>query len=320
MYSARSWVLFLPLLASAACRNTSPGAPDSDASAIPLEAEKRFGNDPELVADFQKLKACAADQEGRLDYACPAIKTLRLRLEVKGRRENRPKLIKTLLNLLESRSAHTRLLAAESLYSLRREATVGSSLARALGQERVPAVKAAMLRQLCWAREASAAGAALKLLAASNPELVRAQAAVCLGQQEELPVEAIKALKGALRGDPSARVRGDACAAVGRHWNASGVPLMASLLSRDDVGWRCAAGLAEVGTRESYQALQEGINAALQQGRLPAQFVRALGAFSAKPFFNRPDVIKLLRRVAARPLLGEPALSAARDELRRLEE
>jgi ATP-dependent exoDNAse (exonuclease V) beta subunit len=94
--------------------------------------EDRFGNDRAVVARFAELEACAPLQD-RLDYACPQLHSLRQQIAQRradpGRRD---RLVRTLLNLLESRREVSRLVAAESLFPEHRRSEVRRALQAAL--------------------------------------------------------------------------------------------------------------------------------------------------------------------------------------------
>ena len=306
------------LMAAMLCACPAPRETADAGSGSGIPIEERYGNDPELLADFRNLKACTY-REGRLDHACPQVKTLKLRLETKGRTPSRrKKMITTLANLLESRREVSRLMAAESLYPVRKERVIIKALGEALIRETVPGIKAVMLRQLCWTPGPNAEKIALALLGGANPAVVRAQAAACLGHLPKLSAAGGKALLGALEATTPPRVVGAACAAAGRHRLAGAVTPMATLLEKKQLGWRCAPALAAVGGKAAYKALFKAIISALGQGKVPAPYVSALGSFAKQEFFNREAVIRLLEQIVARKGQSKLALVTAEDELKRL--
>ncbi len=310
---------FLLLLAAAllcACPTPREKADSGGGGGIP--PEERFGNDPELLADFANLKACTY-AKGRLDHACPQVITLKLRLETKRRTPSRrKKMITTLANLLESRREVSRLMAAESLYPVRKERLVVEALREALIRETVPTIKAVMLRQICWSPGPFAEKAALALVGAANPAAVRSQAAACLEHLPKLSASSGKALVAVLSGKAPEGVIGAACAAAGKHRVAAAVAPMAALLERPKLGWRCAPALAAVGGKAAYKALFKATTGALGQGKVPAPYISALGSFAGEKFFNREAAILLLEQVVARKGISELALLRAQEELKRL--
>ena len=291
--------------------------PDAQPEGIP--AEERFGNDPELLADFHNLKACGYTR-GRLDHACPQVLALKMRLEVKQRTASRrKKMITTLANLLESRKELSRLMAAESLYPVRREPPVVAALSAALIRESVPGIKAVMLRQLCWTPGPRTEKLALALLPAANPAVVRARAAACLGHAPTLSAAGRKALIKALSSARAPRVVGHACVALGRHRVAGAVAPMAGLLEQQTLGWRCAPALAAVGGEAAYRALLKATAAALNRGQLPAPYVLALGSFGGQEYFDRPAVLRLLERIQKNDKLNAVSRNHAAGEIARLQ-
>ena len=308
------------LLAVILCACPAPRDKADAGTSSGIPAEERFGNDPELLADFQNLKACTY-QQGRLDHACPQVKTLKLRLETKRRTPSRrKKMVTTLANLLESRQEVSRLMAAESLYPDRKERAIVAALRGALIRETVPGIKAVMLRQVCWTPGPHAEKVALALLGAANPAVVRAQAAACLGHLPRLSAAGGKALLRALSGRTPPRVVGAACAAAGKHRVAGAVAPLAALLDKQELGWRCASALALLGDKPAYKALFKATTGALGQGKVPAPYISALGSFSAQAFFNREAVIRLLEQIVERKGLSKLAQLRAGVELERLKE
>jgi hypothetical protein len=317
-YVSRAWlVLAAGSLALLACSSTSKQAADGQPKT--LEPEQRFGNDPELVADFANLSACTYER-GRLDRACEQLKTLANRLAVKRRNpDRRPKVVTTLANLLESRRELTRLVAADSLYFHHQEPKIVKAVKKALAAERVPQVKATLLRQACWRWSSWIEQLAIRSLAAKSPELVRAESASCLGRHLRAAKKAIAPLRQALGTDPSSRVKGNVCAALAGLQDTDSVHLLAKQLEVEGVGWRCGTALAALGTKEAYRALKGWITRALDQGKpFPAQHVSALASFTSKPFFEQDQVLTLLTKVAADKRLGWLGQRRAVQELGKL--
>ncbi len=312
---ARTVLLLLGLLAAScsSSRRTEDAHPGG-----PPEPEERFGNDLELVSRFVALKSCSY-QASRLDYSCPALKELRQRLESwRAQPERQGKLVPTLLNLLESKQELRRLIAAELLFYDHREPRVVKALAQALGREKVPTVKATLLRQLCWNLTPEVERTALALLDRTGPEVLRAEAALCLGRGGRLTAASVAGLREALRGDPAPAVRGNACAALGSARAKEAVAEMAAALTAPEVDWRCSMALAAVGTREAYLALVAGVEAAAKRGVMPTQHVSALASFAESPFFSKSGALALLSRVVGDRKLSWVARKRAVAELSRL--
>jgi uncharacterized protein YjiS (DUF1127 family) len=299
------------------CSSSSKPKEDAGGKGVPTP-EQRFGNDPELVADFANLKSCTYEGD-RLDHACPQIKTLLLRLKVKSRNvERRDKVVTTLANLLESKQQQTRHAAADSLFFQHRQPKIVAALKQALQREKVPALRATILRQACWTPAPWVLKRARALLQPPAKEPVRAEAASCLGRHPKAAMSARQALRTSLAKDSAARVRGNACAALGSHADAAAVPAMAAALLDQAIAWRCGAALAAVGTKPAFKALLAGVEAAMKRGHVPAQHPAALASFAGRPFFRRPDVSKLLERIAAKRKLSWIARKRAVLELGRL--
>jgi uncharacterized protein YjiS (DUF1127 family) len=293
--------LLLCLVVALAGCSDSKQAGKKDAKG-PLEPEQRFGNDPELVADFGNLKTCVY-RDGRLDYSCPQLKTLKRRLKVKARTaERRAKVVTTLVNLLESRRELTRLVAADSLFFHHQDPAIVKAVRAALEAEKAPTVKATLMRQVCWKKSGWTRQKALALLSTDEHELVQAEAATCLGRfrgDTGARAEAVvEALEKSLAEQRSPRVRGNACASLGALGADESVPRMAKLLSDRAVDWRCSSALAQLGSEAAYRALKAGVGRALAAGRMPAQHVSALASFSARPFFEHREVAELLGSIA----------------------
>jgi HEAT repeat protein len=306
------------LVLLAAC---PPSTGKRDGAKGPLEPEQRFGNDPELVADFANLKTCVY-RNGRLDRSCVQLVELQRRVRVKSLSrdpQRRTKVVTTLANLLESRRELTRLAAADNLFLHHRDPKIVAALEQALTAEKVPVVVAAMLRQVCWRTGPSVRQRAIELLDPAGDERVRAEAATCLGRHGKRSKESVAALVTTLKTDRSSTVLGNACAALGALRAEEAVEPMAAKLEDPKVGWRCSAALAEVGTASAYRALVAGVAAALDRGRMPTQHLSALGSFSGKKFFERQRVVALLERVAGTRELSWVARVRAVQELGRLE-
>lgn len=313
----------LPALALWVC--TAAGCPptttsgDARGKGAPA-AEERFGNDPELVADFANLKTCVY-RGGRVDQACEQLRTLQRRLEVKSRDpEKAAKVATTLANLLESRRELTRLVAAESAFYQHRDPRLAAALKQAFRSERAPAVRATILRQLCFAPSSAALAnlAAATLLAPQEHELVRTEAASCIGRQQAQREAAVPALQAALKREYPARVRGDCCAALGALRATESVAQLVALLSQEDVDWRCGAALGEIGTEPAYRALIEAVEQTLGRGRIPTQHVTALTSFEGTRFFERERVLGILGRIAAERRVSWVARKRAVAELGRM--
>jgi hypothetical protein len=289
-------LLALPLALPLAC-TSSRRQPDAAAEA--LDPEQRFGNDPVIVAGFRALSKCA-HEGGRVDRSCSELKRLQRKMATRLGGRDRKKLRTTLVNLLESRRELTRLVAADSLYPLRRDPAVAAALSRALKRERSAPVKAALLRQLCWSPGPQPRRAALGLLAPATPEVLRTQAVACLargGGAADGQVAA--ALRKVLQKDPSPALRGAACAALGQLGSQQAVADLAAGVGRGpQQGSLCAAALAAVGSAGAYRALVRAIEAALAAGSLPAQAADALASFEGQAFFDRQAVLALLERMA----------------------
>lgn len=272
-------------------------SPASDAKRT-LEPERRFGNDPELVADFANLKTCVY-RDGRLDYSCDNLQTLKRRLRVKTRKpDRRAKVVVTLANLLESRRELTRLVAADSLFPHHRQPKIVAALREALQVEQVPTVKATMLRQACWGPSDWSRTAALKLLAPDEPPPVQVEAAVCLGRQQKGEV-VVRALVASLDGARPPAVRGQACAALGALGAVEATAAMAARLDDAADSTHCVPALAQLGTREAHDTLIKAARAALAAGKLLPQYPAALAAAAARPFFERDTVAQLLAEAAS---------------------
>ena len=85
-----------------------------------------------------------------------------------------------------------------------------------------------------------------------------------------------------------------------------------------DADWRCATALAALGSEAAYRELQRGAGDGLRRGRLSAQLVSALSAFSEKPFFERAPTLALLAQVAGEARLSPVTRQRASAELARL--
>jgi HEAT repeat protein len=245
---------------------------------------------------------------------------LQRRLALKRRdTDGRTRVAATLTALLESRSELTRRVAADALFLDLREPGVRLSLTTALGREKAPAVKAALLRQLCYGPTAETERTAIALLGLPSAEAVRSQAVNCLGRGP--PSEkAVNALRAALRSDTSPAVRGDACAALGALGVAAAIPDMARMLEVADVGSRCAAALAALGSAPAYAALESGLTEGLKRGRVPTQIVSALASLADRPFFVRHTVAPLFSRVVADRRLSWVARKRAASTLHHLDQ
>lgn len=290
-----------------------------------LEPEHRFGNDPELVADFAALKTCVY-RDGRLDDSCDKLQVLRRRLLVKSRkRERRPKVVTTLANLLESRRELTRLVAADSLFPHHAEPAIVAATRRALALEKAPAVKAALLRQSCWRPTDWARAAALELLDPEEQPGVQAEAATCLGRiaggaDKARRVLVVRALVAALDGKRTAAVRASACAALGDLGAAEATAALAALLDEPDLAGRCAPALARLGTKDAYDALLGAARQGLAASRaLPTQLVSALAAFEGRPYVDREGLAQVLQEIAGQRAQSWVARRRAVDALTRLD-
>lgn len=301
-------------LTMAGCPAPRPVASDAEPS-FPA-AESRFGNDPELLADFDNLKACAR-QAGRLDHGCPQYKTLRLRLEIKRRTASRRrKMVTTLANLLESRRELTRLAVAHNLYPVRDQSAIRAALRQALSVERAAVVQAVLLRQACWTRRPWAEGQAVKLLSGSASVPVRVAAAACLAQPGQLSKAGRLAVDQALRREKAAPVLGNLCAAVANGRLVRSSASVVALLKRPGVGWRCAPHLAALGTPGAYRGLLGAAEQALGRGDVHAALVSALGSMAGKPFYQAAAVNTLLGQIVASDKVTEPARARARAMLK----
>lgn len=319
-HACRTTPLLLLLLLPVSCpERRGTGVADSGPAEGAPRPEDRFGNDPELVADVANLESCTY-REGRLDRACPQLRTLLDRLRVKGRRrENIDKLVTTLTNLLESSRDLTRLVAAESLYPFVHLPRVITALSQALRVERVDPVRATLLRQRCWKMDDQVRDQALALLGPKTPEPVRAEAATCLGRQERPSAASLQSLRRILSRDPSDRVRSNACATLGTLHDAGSVPLIVKLLDDEKVAWRCVTALAAIGTRPAYEAIRGLVSRSIVNRRIVAQSIRALTSFEDEPFFSRSEVVELLSRIVADSTLGQTPVRMASRELQRLD-
>jgi HEAT repeat protein len=305
-----SVIVSLIVLVSCPFRSQTPAEDSGPAEGAP-QPEQRFENDPELVADFANLKSCTTHQ-GRLDRSCPQLRTLENRIRVKRRRsENLDKLVATLTNLLESRQELTRLVAADSLYPFLQQPRTVTALNSALQVERVASIRAAILRQLCWKGSREVFNKALAHLAPSAPEPVRAEAATCLGRQDPMTEASIRALKKSLSRDPSARVRSNACAALGSPAAAAAVNVVTEHLGDKQVAWRCVTALAAMGTKPAYAALKQLVSQSIDKGHIISQSIGALASFHDKPFFEKAQVTALLSRITADEKLGQVAVQRA---------
>lgn len=320
----RSAALAAACVIFAACPPSSTSTDAKKRSA--LEPEHRFGNDPELVADFAALKTCVY-RDGRLDDSCDKLQVLRRRLLVKSRkRERRPKVVTTLANLLESRRELTRLVAAESLFPHHAAPAIVAATRRALAVEKAPAVKAALLRQSCWRPTDWARRVALELLDPAESPRVQAEAATCLGriarssEGKEHRVPIVRALVSALDRTRTAAVRARACAALGAAGAAEATAALAALLDEPDLAGRCAPAVARLGTRDAYEALLGAARQGLAASRtLPTQLVSALTAFEGRPFVDREGLAQVLQEIAGQRAQSWVARCRAVEALTRLD-
>lgn len=256
-------------------------APRREAGPPADEAEQRFGNDPELVADFEALARCPLDASG-LDWTCPEVEALRLRLQTKQRsQELRERLRATLTNLLESRKDRTRLMVAHHLDPHLEEAQVRTALDRALARETIPAIKAMLLRQACRIPTERLQAQSRSLLSSKVPEVVRVEAVVCLGRRGPPSELTLQALRKVLGADPSARVRGQACLSLGALGDEGSATLMASALASEPGLEPCASALASLPARTGLPALLGQVRRILSAaGTLPPQVVPALASLA----------------------------------------
>lgn len=309
-------------LAISGCKQSSP-RPDAGAAKAPPTAEERFGNDPELVADFNALSKCAQGS-GHLDHACPQLRALLLRLQTKQRTARlKEKLVTTLTNLLESKVERTRLMAAASAEPHLGEADLRRALQAAWETEEAPAVKALLLRQLCRAPGANGGLLARTTLASKVEQaaVVRAAAATCLGRASgKARLAAGEALRKLLgdQGDASPQVKGDACEALSRLGDKAAVPALAAQLGDPKIAWRCATALAAMGGKEAFEALLAHTQARVERGPLPAQQLRALASFSGQPFVDAEPLKQVLKQAAGGKEQGEETRAVAKEELARI--
>ncbi len=305
-------VAALAVCLAPACRQR---AVKPDAGHGPITAEQRFGNDPELVADFNNLEACAY-ADGRLDFSCPAVTELRTRMSTRQRRAKmREKLVTTLANLLESTRPRTRLMAAASLQPHLKHPDIRKAVGAAWVGEDVPAIQATMLRMLCLAPGGGGPATAAAALGgkAELPVQVRAEATTCLGKAKAPASEHITRLRKLLSGKEKPAVRGAACEALGMLGAAAAVKELAAGLGEPKIAHRCATALAAIGDDQAYAALRDATRAKLGRGRVPAQQVRALASFEGKG----EELKQLLEAVAADAAVGASAQDAARQALAR---
>jgi HEAT repeat protein len=301
--------LALPLLLCASCSTSSKPAPDAGGARRPRIAEDRPENDVDLVKAFAALRACSV--AGQIDLSCPQVQALRQQRATKRQRSDGPEReTRTLVNLLESKSELTRLVAADALYDSHSQPTVTAAARRAFVAERSPTVKSALLRLLCWTPTPEVEREALALLERTAPEQARVTAADCLARGKPSTV-AVAALRAVLRDDPSPMVRGRACGVVGELRLGAAVPEMAALLAVPDADWRCAQALAAVGDAAAYRALLGAVAAALRRDRVPVPFVAALQSFDDRSFFERAATIDLLAKIVERRVLSWPVRQSA---------
>jgi hypothetical protein len=307
--------LSLVLVLGVACGSRGKGAHPGSGEAP--TAEERFGNDVALVNRFAALKPCTF-QDGKLDRACPQLDALQRELaRARSDPERKAKVVTTLCNLLESERELSRFAAADSLYPEHREPKVLSALRARLPREPSPAVKTALLRQLCWEPGTEARAAARELARATGPEALRLEAIACLGRGRSGP-EVVSLLRELLRAEKAAPVRVSLCAALAELAATEAIPELAAQLDVPDADWRCATALAALGSEAAYRELQSGARRGLERGRLSAQLVSALSAFSEKPFFEREPTVALLARIAAETRLSAVTRQRASAELARL--
>jgi HEAT repeat protein len=210
--------------------------------------------------------------------------------------------------------------AADSLYFHHQDPKIVKAVRRALAAERVPLVKATLLRQACWRWSSWIEELAIGSLGGKSPELVRAESASCLGRHLPAAKRALAPLRRALKNDPSPRVKGNLCAALAGLQDTASVPLLAAQLELEGVAWRCGTALAALGTRPAYQALKRRIAGSLRRGKpFPAQHLAALASFASKPFFERDRVLTLLEKVAGDRRLGWLSQKRAVEELGKLD-
>ena len=316
------WLTLMCGMAAGACNRTT-SKPDAGGPKAPPSPEERFGNDPELVADFRALSKCAY-QDGRLDLACAELRALRLRLQTRLRTPRlKEKLVATLANLLESKSERTRMAAASYAEPHLGEADLRRALERSWKEEETPAIRAVVLRQLCRAPGSNGQTLARGALASNKeqPAVVRAASAACLGlaRGKEIPL-ALAALRTLLgtKGDASDLVKGEACEALGRLGQEEAVPELAAQLGAPKIAWRCATGLAAMGGQNAYQALAAHTAARVERGPLPAAQVLALASFAGQPFVEKAALGDLLKKVAEGKEQGAETRAAAKAELARL--
>jgi hypothetical protein len=281
------------------CSDPNDIEPSGAGSSAALSAEERFGNDRVLVTAFAQLQSCAV-AEGRLDLSCPKLEELRSTVQAKGRTvEGQRKIGLTLANLLASKVEITRRMAAELIGPYLIDEGVAKNLKEAFLREKGTATKTALLRQLCRFFFSETEPTARSLLGdRSLPEAIRVEAATCLDHSEKLASASIAALRSALKEDPSPRVKGDACTALGRRGIEEAVQDMAALLRDERVHWRCGPALAALGTRPAYLALLGATRDTLRRESMPASFITALASFREKPFFEPEPVRSLLQQIA----------------------
>jgi hypothetical protein len=316
--SARLLALLLLVVLGVACGSRGKGGGAQPGSGEAPSPEERFGNDLALVNRFAALKACAFER-GRLDRSCLQLDALERELtRARSDPERKTKLITTLCNLLESERELTRLAVADGLYPEHREPKVQSALRARLPREPSPAVKTAVLRQLCWEPGAETRATSRELAGANGTEALRLEAIACLGRGGSAP-DVVGLLRGLLRSEKkSAPVRAGLCAALAELRAADAVAELAGQLDVPDADWRCATALAALGSEAAYRALQGGARRGLERGRLSAQLVSTLGAFSGKPFFEREPTLALLAKIAADARLSAVTRQRASAEIARL--
>jgi len=318
----KAYTLVLIALLLAACNRTTI-KPDAGGPKAPPSPEERFGNDPELVADFRALSKCTY-RDGRLDHACPQMRALQLRLQTKRRTARlKEKLVTTLANLLESKTERVRMAAAASAEPHLGEAELRKALQKSLKDEETPAIRAVVLRQLCRAPGGDGRAFAHGLLASKEeqPAVVRAAAAACLGlarpKEKPLALAALRKLLGP-KGDTSDEVKGEACEALGRLGQDEAVVELAAQLGAPKIAWRCAAALAALGGQKAYQALMTHTAGRVERGPLPPAQVRALASFDGGAFVEKAALVEVLKKVAEGKEQGKETKSVAVAELKRL--
>jgi hypothetical protein len=315
---ARLFLLSLPpLWHLLACTNQQALTPDGQPNPAQI-IEDRFDNDRRLVKELAKLQDCAGKDQP-LESACRPMQELAKFLRSRSDTvEDRQNIVKTLVNLLQSKRAITRTAVAELLLPYRREPSVKGALREALAHETVPQTQVTLLRQLCWQPSLIEEDQLLIWLAVKKPEAVRLEAVACLGRLSHLSAPAALVLRQILQQDKSLPVRGAACSVLGTHHHAAALADLVAALADPVLRGRCSAAIAALGGQEAYESLWGVLSTRAPAGGVSAQEVLALTHFAKQPYFKLPAVVEFLQKIALQPRADWVARVSAIQEIHQL--